>query len=576
MLISLSIRNFILIESVDLEFQSGFTVITGETGAGKSILIDALLCALGDRMQGDIIKKGSEKGYVEAVFHLPPTMNIPHKYIEEGYIQATTDKDRIVIIRREFTSKGINRSFINDSPATASMARTLGEFLIDFHGQHEHQSLLNSDSHLRYLDAFANTDNDYEAYHEQWILVRDRVKKHEDLVRRRDDILRNKDQIHFALQEIEDISPIEGELEQLEQELGKIQYAAFIAEKQYAISQLIHDDDDSIQTLIGKVRAMLEELCKIDTEYDIALKELISAHASVQEIYSIIKEKQSDECIDPDFIQERIAKLIRLKKKYGGFDKVFEIWNTLKEQAHISEDIDSEILKSAETLVHEQKQLGIKGSILSKKRIDKFQGLSSSIEHSLKLMGIEHPTFIISHTQELLAISDITQMKAIIDQQEFIAHSHGIDFIEFWISLNKGEECKPLAKAASGGEISRIMLSLKSLINDMAGVPVMVFDEIDTGISGKVARKVGEVMHVLGSEKQIIAISHSPQISSLANHHIMVKKTSEQDTTTVKARYIHDDERVHEIASLISGTTITQSAIESAKELLSAQDLEKG
>jgi len=208
--------------------------------------------------------------------------------------------------------------------------------------------------------------------------------------------------------------------------------------------------------------------------------------------------------------------------------------------------------------------------------MDKFQGLSSSIEHSLKLMGIEHPTFIISHTQELLAISDITQMKAIIDQQEFIAHSHGIDFIEFWISLNKGEECKPLAKAASGGEISRIMLSLKSLINDMAGVPVMVFDEIDTGISGKVARKVGEVMHVLGSEKQIIAISHSPQISSLANHHIMVKKTSEQDTTTVKARYIHDDERVHEIASLISGTTITQSAIESAKELLSAQDLEKG
>jgi DNA repair protein RecN (Recombination protein N) len=574
MLASLIIRNFILIESADLEFQSGFTVITGETGAGKSILIDALLCALGERVQGDILKKGTEKGFVEAMFQVPASMKFPKSFFEEGYLDCElSNNERFIIIRREFTSKGLNRSFINDSPATASMARNLGELLVDFHGQHDHQSLLRVESHLTFLDAFAETTEEFSAYQSQWTIVRDISNKYKDLTERREDIIKNREQILFALREIEDISPIPGELEKLEMELSRIKHSVFITEKQHVLSQIIHEDDSSVQNSIGKIRMILEELCKIDKSYETALQEIQSASASIEEVYEIVKAKKSEEIVDSDSLQERMSKLIWLKKKYGSFEHVFEVWNTLKQQALLSDDIDGEIVALSDRLLNDQRILGLKATELSTKRKSAISRLESLVESNLQIMGIEKPAFKVSHTHESLKSTNSTNAIAITKEGQFSAFSHGIDIVEFMISLNSGEACKPLAKAASGGEISRIMLSLKSLINEKAGVPLMVFDEIDTGISGKVSRKVGAVMKELGSHKQIIAISHSPQISSLANHHILVKKTSETDTTRVQAMHVSDENRVHEIASLISGATITRSAIESAKELLLARDL---
>ena len=573
MLASLIIRNFILIESADLEFQSGFTVITGETGAGKSILIDALLCALGERVQGDIIKKGADKGFVEAKFRVTASMKFPKGLIEEEYFEDDlSDNDRFIIIRREFTSKGLNRSFINDSPATALMARNLGELLVDFHGQRDQQSLLKVDSHLTFLDAFADTKEEYSAYQSQWTIVLDLSSRYKDLIDRREHIIKNREQTLFACREIEDVSPIPGELEKLEMELSRIKHSVFITDKQHVLSQIIHDDDVSVQYSIGKIRMILEELSKIDIGYESALQELQSASASIEEVYEIIKAKKLDEDIDPDSLQERISKLIWLKKKYGSFEHIFEVWNTLKEQALLSVDIDGEIIALGDCLLHDQKILGLKAMELSQKRDSAISRLESLVELHLKQMGIEKPTFKVSKTYESLTSTDETHVKAITKTGQYSASSHGIDIVEFMISLNSGEECKPLAKVASGGEISRIMLSLKSLINEKAGVPVMVFDEIDTGISGKIARKVGGVMKQLGLHKQIIAISHSPQISSLAHHHIVVKKSSDTDTTKVQAMPVNDELRVYEIASLISGATITNSAIESAKELLLAKD----
>jgi DNA repair protein RecN (Recombination protein N) len=475
MLASLIIRNFILIESVDLEFQPGFTVITGETGAGKSILIDALLCALGERVQGDIIKKGADKGFVEAMFRVPASMKFPKGLIDEGYFEGElSNNDRFIIIRREFTSKGLNRSFINDSPATASMARNLGELLVDFHGQHDHQSLLRVDSHLAFLDAFADTTEEYSAYQSQWTIVRDISNKYKDLIERREDIIRNRDQVLFALREIEDISPIPGELEKLEIELSRIKHSVFITEKQHVLSQIIHEDDASVQYSIGKIRMILEELCKIDIGYETALQELQSASASIEEVYEIVKAKKSEEDIDPDSLQERISKLIWLKKKYGSFEHVFEVWNTLKEQALLSDDIDGEIVALSDRLLNDQKILGLKAMELSQKRNSSISRLESFVESNLQLMGIEKPAFKVSQTHESMRSANDTHVKAITETGEYSAFSHGIDIVEFMISLNSGEECKPLAKAASGGEISRIMLSLKSLINEKAGVPVMV------------------------------------------------------------------------------------------------------
>lgn len=577
MISSLSIRNFILIESVDLEFQPGFTVITGETGAGKSILIDALLCALGERMHGEIIKKGRDKGFVEAIFHIPVSLQIPENVINEGYVDAFPSGDkRTIIIRREFTAKGLNRSFINDSPATASMARSLGEVLIDFHGQHDHQSLLNTDTHLTFLDAYSDTYSELSDYTNQWEIVRKVAKRYEDLIARKDDILKNRDRILFSLREIEDIHPLPGELEQLEQEMSRIKHAVYITEKQQVLSHIIHEDDASILSMIGKIKHILEDVSALDSAYEPALSELQSASASLQEVHAIIKERQSDEYINPDKIQERMSTLMWLKKKYGSIDKVFTEWESLKEQASISEDIDGEIANLKQLLSKEQEILGSKADILSQKRLASIPAFQSYIESSLRMMGIEKPTFKVSHLNQSIKQFDDTHLIANTSNGPFIAYSHGIDIIEFMLSLNSGEACKPLVKAASGGEISRIMLALKSLINEKAGVPVMVFDEIDTGISGKVARKVGSVMKQLGIHKQVIAISHSPQIASLADNHVLVRKTSASDSTKVDAMTVIDDERIKEIASLISGETLTETTIESAKELLSAKDIHKG
>lgn len=578
MLSSLSIRNFILIESADLEFEPGFTVITGETGAGKSIFIDALLCALGERSQGDIVKKGTDKGFVEAVFKVSTRLTLPEELIIEGYIEPIHDAtEHTIIIRREFTAKGVNRSFINDSPATASMARMLGEVLIDFHGQHDHQSLLKVESHLSLLDDVADIEKEQKAYFTQWQATRSLYEQYNNLRARKEDIVRNKEQVAFSLNEIEQINPKINELQELETEFSKIKHSVYIQDKIHYIHDIFSDDQSSLMILLGKLRTALTDLASIDPDYSEMLQELASAQASMDEIFRVIQAKESQESrIDPDIIQERIAKLIWLKKKYGSMEHVFEVWQELRLEATLSVDIDGEISRLADQLKQSRILLGEKARIISKKRTAVIKSTQQHIERMLKSMGIENPTFIIKCHQIVVDSLEHHEHIAIIDNTMYVAHQTGIDTIEFLISLNTGEELKPLIKAASGGEISRIMLSLKSLINQKTGIPSMVFDEIDTGISGKIARKVGGVMQDLGQNKQIIAISHSPQIASLAHHHILVQKSTSDESTSVHARMLSDEERITEIATLLSGEHITQTSLNTAKELLAADEIHQG
>ncbi|NBP63808.1 MAG: DNA repair protein RecN [Bacteroidetes bacterium] len=578
MLSSLSIRNFILIESADLEFNSGFTVITGETGAGKSIVIDALLCALGERAQGDILKKGTEKGYVEAIFTIDDDFSVPAEVLSEGYCETIQhNQSATIIIRREFSSKGINRSFINDSPATASMARLLGESLIDFHGQHDHQSLLKVESHLTLLDDVAQVEKEKNAYVHQWQECKSLSNQYHDILSRKEDIIKNKEQVLYSLNEIIQIDPKIDELENLEIEFSKIKHSVYIQEHLQQILNVYSDEQSSLLSMIGKLKTSLNELASIDPDYHALLNELSSAHASLDEILRFVQSKGSDELsINPDIIQERMAKLLWLKKKYGSMERVFEVWDQLKQEAMLSEDIDGEISKLTQLLHESRLLLGKKGIALSKKRQLAIPKTEKQLEQSLISMGITSPSFTIQSIQHSVEKATGSDMYAIVDGNEFSANNSGLDNIEFLISLNPGEELKPLIKAASGGEISRIMLALKSIINQRAGIPSMVFDEIDTGISGKIARKVGNVMHTLSNRKQLIAISHSPQIASLADHHIVVKKTVSATSTTVEVKHINDAERIREIATLLSGENITETSMHTAKELLEANDIHQG
>ena len=569
MLLSLSIRNFILIDSIDLELSNGFTVITGETGAGKSILIDSLLCVLGERVSGDLLKHDTDKGYVEAVFDVSSNKTIPDLLLKEGY-----DASAELIIRREFNSKGVNRCFLNDSPATASFVRTIGNELIDFHGQHEHQTLLKSEFHIDFLDSYANNHYDKMEYCKEWEKTKTAKSDLQQLINQKYELQKHRESTAFLLNEIEEIQPKSGELEKIEKDIHKAMHSAKIVQSAITIKDLLAESEHSVHDLLSKTKMILEQLSEVDDTFNQYIQECNSAIASVNEISLSVSDyiNSDDVTIDNlDLLQERASKLLWLKKKYGSIDAAIQEWEIYKDKLRLTDNVDDEISTLEQAYKESCLRLGKKGKVLTAKRLKAAKDLSPKVCSMLESMGIAKPTFEILIKQSSV-ISNEDLPIAIIDDVRFIANRKGVDSVEFAISTNPGESTKPLAKVASGGEISRIMLALKSIIADNDTIPTMVFDEIDTGISGKVSRKVGFIMKSLGLHRQIIAITHSPQIASLADCHIQVKKTVHKQSTSVTATILGFEDRIQEIASLLSGTSTTKSTKESARELIEAND----
>ncbi|MBS1537444.1 MAG: DNA repair protein RecN [Bacteroidetes bacterium] len=568
MLKILTIKNFALIESLELVFSRGLNIITGETGAGKSIIVDALMVILGERASSDLIRHNSEKAIVEGVFSTEGNTAVGDWLLRHNYDSFGKE----IIVRRELALKGSSRCFVNDSPANVSIVKELGDILVDFHGQHDHQSLLKTETHLQQIDIAGGTGSIRNEYEKSFHKLTELVETLEDLIRREHSMRQQQEFQKFQLEEIEQVTPLENEENILLSELSIIENSEYLHSSTMQVYSMLYDEENSLRDKLIKVRNILGELQQIDKSFTDYYEECQSAIVVMQEIAMFAQNYNSRIEIQPErleFIRLRIGKLQRLRKKYGSYEQMFEQWELLKYELGLVENFEKEIERLEREISQEQQTIGKQALRLSMKRSEIARTVEKSIISTLKTLGIPNANFKVILRKEVCLEEKIA---AIIDGKKYRAFVDGIDTAEFYISTNSGEELKPLTKVASGGEISRIMLALKSILAKQDRLPMLVFDEIDTGISGRISQKVGIAMKKLASFHQIIAITHQPQIAALADAHLAVEKIESNGRTYVKATFLNLEQRITEIAKLLSGEKITSASLESARELIEIKD----
>lgn len=563
MIKTLEIKDYALIEHINVEFGKGFNIITGETGAGKSILIDAMGLLLGERASTDVIRKGANKSIVEGFFNVEGNdklINLLKEYEIDFYPE--------LILRREISLRSTNRCFVNDTPVSLSLVKELGNLLVDLHGQHEHQTLLHSETHIDYLDEFGNYSDlllQYKNSYYELIKIEREIKT----LKENDETLKEKKEIYaFQIKEIDNVSPEDGEEERLIEELKIMESSEILAGLSSEIYEVLYESEQSVHDAIVKIRNNLIELTDIDKAFEESSNEVETILALVNDISSFIRSYRSQINIDPaqiEKLRERLGALSMLKKKYGGTIK-----SILAHRKQIGKEFDladnvSERLSELNNRIEEQRvTAGTLAKNISKRRKETAVRLRKSITESLKNLGISHPNFQTNLFNELGDVNNIVA----IDDKYYKCSSTGIDSVEFFISTNLGEDPKPLVKVASGGEISRIMLSLKSALANSDKLPLLIFDEIDVGVSGRIAQKVGNALKDLAAYHQVIAITHLPQIAGLADHHYKVEKTSIDNRVVSSILKLTDEDRIEEIAKLISGEEVTEEGISSARQLM--------
>ncbi len=565
MLTTLSIKDYALIENVNIEFHSGLNIITGETGAGKSILLGALGLILGERANTDVIRRGSKKAVVEGIFDLGDNHKV-NSILDEFEIETASE----LIVRREVSLKGSNRCFLNDTPVPLANVKRIGDLLVDLHGQHEHQSILNIDTHIELLDDAANISKEYNAFLEIYSVLQTKLKELKTLQQKEKSISEKRDLYEFQIKEIDAVNPVEGEDESLENELRILENSERLIQSSAEVYNLLYEDDSSIYDKINQVLTFLTELSDIDNSFREKAEECNSAIAIIDDIADFSRNYRDSIDIDPSRlsdIRERIAALNRLKKKYGkSLSEVIEHRQKIGEEFELADNFAEKIEELTNLLTEIRIKAGEKAKLLSKVRKDAADKLIPGIEEALKYLGISDSKFEVKCWYEEAGKNDDEFI--IVDNTNYNFNKSGIDNIEFYISTNMGEETKPLVRVASGGEISRIMLALKTILAKNDKLPLLVFDEIDTGVSGRIAQKVGNTMKSLTEHHQIIAITHLPQIASLADHHYSVEKEVVEDRVVSSINELGFEERIDEVAKLLSGEALSEASRNSARELM--------
>jgi DNA repair protein RecN (Recombination protein N) len=567
MLKSFEVKDYALIEHISVEFGSGLNIITGETGAGKSILIDAMSLLLGERASTEVVRKGAQKSYVEGIFNVKG-----NKKVKSLLAENDVDFNDELIIRREISLKGSNRCFINDTPVNLNLVKDVGNLLVDLHGQHEHQSLLRNETHIDYLDEFGDYQellHQYKKVYSQLLIKENELK---ELKEKESSIKEKRDFYSFQIKEIDNISPHEDEEDKLIEELKILENSEKLAELTSEVYQLLYESDKSIQTSVSKVRTLLQKLNDIDKSFLDSLSESESALAQVEDISTFIRSYNSKINLDQDEVEgkrERLGSINLLKKKYGGSVKsLLDYRKKIGEEFELAENFSGKINELSKIIFELRKNAGSLAKSLSKKREQAAKLVKKGIEETLKELGIQTPQF---KTQ---IINNQTEKDSgiFLDGKYFKATSKGMDEVEFFISTNPGEDLKPLAKVASGGEVSRIMLSLKSTLAKNDKLPLLIFDEIDVGVSGRIAQKVGKALKNLSEYHQVISITHLPQIASLAEHHFSIEKVTQNERVISSIKKLPNSERFTEIARLLSGEKITEASIKSAREMIGQKE----
>ena len=567
MIKSLSIKNYALIEELSVEFSNGLVIITGETGAGKSIIIGALGLIIGERTSSDVVRNGSDKAIVEGVFEISGNKKL-RSLLGENDLEV----DGEMIVRREISSKGVSRCFVNDTPVTIALQKQIGEFLVDLHGQHEHQSLLRRETHGEMLDECGGLDGLVAEFQSAYHTLVDAAVRLDDMQARKERLSEKQEFYQFQIQEIDALAPQAGEEEQLEDELKILENAETLYSSTGKIYEMLFEGEQSIHDLLVLVRNQLHDLAVIDKQFEGAAKESESAVAIVGELAKFTQSYNVKIEFNPErleAIRQRLGRLAQLKRKYGGtLETVIAHRTKIGEEVQLAENFDEVMKRMGEEVETARKECAILAQRLTSKRYETAKKIDRGIVAELRKLGIPNAVFETQIKQAEVSNGEGSHSFILQGKKKVALNPRGCDDVEFFVSTNLGEEVKPLAKVASGGEVSRIMLALKSILAKSDRLPVLIFDEIDVGVSGRVAQAVGLSLKTLSSFHQVIAITHLPQIAGLADTHFKVAKVQEGHRTKTTMQELELDDRVREVASLMSGEEVTEAGLEGARELM--------
>ena len=554
MLRELRLNNLAIIKNLDLEFNEKFIALTGETGAGKSIILNGISLLIGERSHTEMIRNGEENLFAEGVFELNENQK---KRLNELGFEIEDDE---LIITRFFDRSSKSKIMVNGKRQTLSRLKELMVNIIDLVGQHEHQFLLNNEYHLHLLDRFLNDEGKElsKKIRENVSEIKKLNLRIKNIENEKSKIEEKKDILEFQFNEINELDLKENEDSELEEEYRILFNAGKISEKLEETSQLLKEGEFSILTALGRARRNLEQLSDLSESYSELSEKIESVLYEIEEISYSVDNSIGDVEINDNKLEkivERIDKINKLKRKYGStITEILEFKDKIEKDLSLvnfeNEELENLKIQKKE-LVNQYFQ---DSERLSEIRMKIAENLQNTVDIQLSDLNMENAKFKVE----------------IIKKEEITAH--GTDNAEFLITTNVGETFKPLAKIASGGEISRIMLALKSVFSEVDNISVLIFDEIDTGISGETVRRVAEKLRELSRNTQIICVTHSPQIAGKAQQQFFIKKEIENNFTETKVRELNTEERIREIARIISGDNITEASVSHAKEIMGLWD----
>ena len=550
MLKHLYIKNFALIDILDIDLYPGFSVITGETGAGKSIVLGAIGLLLGQRADLKALKQGADRCVIEAHFDLS-------RYNMEPFF---TDNDieydaNDCIVRRELTSAGKSRAFINDTPVQLSMLKELGERLVDVHSQHQNLLLNKQDFQLGVLDIIANDIKELANYKETYNAFHQAANELEALKEEIERNRQNVDFLQFQYQELESAHLMVGEQEELEQKSDTMTHSEDIKSALYTADNALQTEDTGIVTSLRSAMNALKGISNVFPEAEELTTRMDSSYIELKDIAQEVSSLLESIDFDPaelDIVNERLDRLYDLQKKYHAEDTeaLIALRDSLKQQLDNIDNSDETLQERQQQVDHMKAQCQQQADHLTQLRTKAAKKIEAEMQKRLVPLGMPNIRFQISISKENL-------------------NANGQDKVAYLFSANTSTPLQPVSQVASGGEIARVMLALKAMISGAVKLPTIIFDEIDTGVSGKIAEKMAEIMHEMGShERQVISITHLPQIAAMGSAHYKVEKEETTQGTTSRMEQLTPDERITEIAQMLSGSKITEAAIQNAKQLL--------
>lgn len=550
MLKQLYIKNFTLIDTLDMEFRSGFSVITGETGAGKSIILGAIGLLLGQRADSKSVKMGTDKCVIEAHFDL--SRYGMERFFDENEIEFDAED---TIIRRELTSAGKSRAFINDTPVALSMLKELGEQLVDVHSQHQNLLLNKQDFQLNVVDIIADDAKELTDYQQTYVRYQE-LKKEEQ--RLREDIEQGRQQVDFMQFQYDELTHArlsDGEQEELEQRSETMSHSEDIKTALYEAESALSGDEGGVVSNLKKAVSALQGIEHVYPDVAELAERMNSCYIELKDAAAEVSGKMDDVDFDPaelDMVNTRLDRIYELQKKYKveRVDQLLAIQEELGRKLSNIENSDEALAEIERQVSETLKDAQRKAELLTEKRRVAAGAIEKQMRERLVPLGMPNVRFEIAVEQEPLGRC-------------------GQDKVSFLFSANTSTPLQPVSQVASGGEIARVMLSLKAMISGAVKLPTIIFDEIDTGVSGKIAEQMARMMSEMGHcDRQVISITHLPQIAALGSTHYKVYKDETAQGTTTHMLMLNDEERVREIAQMLSGSDVSEAAIQNAKELL--------